>query len=271
MKKLTVIAAGLLLLAPTLAYSDTFSLRIGYFMPSALSASNLTAYPDSLWSIEMAQMSFTKEKFRGSMLGFGYEYFITKNLSLAFAVDFYSRNRPGYYVDYVQFGLNEGDFAFPYEFYDGDDIQHAFRVSSTPLQLSLKITPLGRKTRIIPFLGGGASLYLYSVSLYGQIVDFGDESWFYDFETDTAYSNPVDPALRDEHIYPVESVYGKEKGSVFGYHAFAGLQIPVGFRATIEAEARYHWAKATFEEWFQGFDKFDLGGLAISVGFSYWF
>lgn len=278
MKKLTILAAGLLLLVPVLAFSDSISLRGGYFMPRALSNAYLALHPDSLWAIEFDQMSFTMEKYRGTMMGISYEYFVGKNLSLAFTLDSYSKSRPGYYVDYVQFGLDEGDFAFPFEFYDGDVIQHAFSVSSTPLQVSLKITPLGRKTRLIPFVGGGAGLYFYSVRMYGQMVifnptdQFGDPiDWYYDFETDTAYANPADPNLLDELVYPVESVNGREKGSVFGYHAFAGFQIPIGFRATLEAEARYHWASATFAEWFQGFDKFDLGGLALTVGFNYWF
>ena len=271
MKKLTGLALGLLFLVPTLAFSDSFSLRIGYFMPSALSDAYLASHPDSLWAIELNQMSFTKEKFRGTMLGFSYEYFVGKNLSLALTLDSYSRNKPGYYIDYVQNTLEEWDFAFPYADFYGDDIQHAFSVSSTPLQISLKITPLGRKTRLIPFVGGGAGLYFYSVRIYGQTVNFGDRSWFYDFETETAYSNPDDPNLRDQQIYPVEQVNGREKGSVFGYHAFAGFQIPIGFRATIEAEARYHWAKAKFTEWFLDFDDFDIGGLALTVGFNYWF
>jgi hypothetical protein len=257
MKKLTVLAAGLLLLVPVLAFSDSFSLRIGYFMPRA--STDIVLHPDSLWAIEFDQMSFTMEKYRGTMLGFSYEYFVGKNLSLAFTLDSYTKNRPGYYVDYVQFALTEGDFAFPYEFYDGDIIEHAFSVSSTPLQVSLKLTPLGRKTRLIPFVGGGAGLYFWSVRMYGQMVNFSD-AWVY-----------TDPDLGDVDIFPVESVNSREKGSVFGYHAFAGFQIPIGFRATLEAEARYHWAKAKFTEWFQGFEDFDIGGLALTVGFNYWF
>ncbi len=278
MKKLTGLALGLILLVPSLAFSDSFSLRIGYFMPHALSDTYLASHPDSLWAIELSQMSFSKNKFRGTTFGVGYEYFVSKNISLAFSVDSYSKQTPGYYIDYVQFALDEGDFAFPYEFYDGDDIQHAFRISSTPLQLSFKITPLGRKTRLIPFFGGGGGLYLYSVRIYGQMVNysptdqFGDPvDWYYDFETDTAYSNPADPNLRDELIYPVESVNGREKGTAFGWHAFAGFQIPIGFRATLDAEVRYHSARAKFNDWFQGFDDFDLGGLALTVGFNYWF
>jgi hypothetical protein len=108
-------------------------------------------------------------------------------------------------------------------------------------------------------VGGGAGLYFYSVRIYGQMVNFSDP-WVF-----------TDPDLGDIDIYPVESVNGREKGSVFGYHAFAGFQIPIGFRATLEAEARYHWASATFDEWFLDFDDFDLGGLAITLGFNYWF
>jgi hypothetical protein len=259
MKKLTGLALGLLLLAPSLAFSDSFSLRIGYFMPYALSDSYFPDHPDSLWTIEFEQMSFLKNKFRGSTFGLSYEYFVGKNLSLAFTLDSYSKSRPGYYVDYVQNTLTEGDFAFPYVDFYGDDIQHAFSVSSTPLQVSLKITPLGRKTRLIPFVGGGAGLYFYSARIYGQTVNFSDP-WVF-----------TDPDLGDIDIYPVESENAREKGSVFGYHAFAGFQIPIGFRATIEAEARYHWAKAKFAEWFLDFDDFDLGGLAITLGFNYWF
>ncbi len=35
MKKLTVLAVGLLLLVPSLAFSDAFSFRGGYFWPKA--------------------------------------------------------------------------------------------------------------------------------------------------------------------------------------------------------------------------------------------
>jgi len=278
MKKFTGLALGLLLLVPSLAFSDSFSLRIGYFMPYALSDSYFPAHPDSLWTIEFEQMSFSKNKFRGSTFGLSYEYFVGKNLSLAFTLDSYSKSRPGYYVDYVQFEFEGGDsFAFPSE-YNGDFVEHAFGVSSTPLQFSVKLLPLGRKARLIPFLGGGGGIYFWRVKMYGQWIDFqpldefGDpEDWFYDFETESAYSNPTDPALRDLAIFPVNSTNTRESGTVFGYHAFAGFQIPIGFRATLEAEARYHWAKAKFTEWFLDFDDFDLGGLAITLGFNYWF
>lgn len=257
MKKLTVIAAGLLLLVPSLAFSDTFSLRLGYFMPGA--STDILTHPDSLWAIEFDQMSFNKSKYQGTIFGISYDYFIGQNLSLSFALDSYSKSRPGYYVNYGQFQLDEGAFAFPAEYYDGYIIEHAFGVSNTPLQVSLKLLPLGRKTRLIPFVGGGAGLYFWSVRLQGEMIDFSDP-WIY-----------TDDVLGDIDVYPVTIANGKEKGVQLGYHAFAGFQIPIGPRATIEAEARYHQAKAKFNEWFLGFEDFDLGGLAITVGFNYWF
>lgn len=257
MKKLTILAAGLLLLVPSPAFSDSFQLRLGYFMPSA--STNIGLYPDSLWAIELDQMSFNMEDFRGSIMGLGYEYFLGRNFSLAVTLDSYSKSRLGYYNDYVFVELDEGYFAFPYELYYGDDILHSFKVSSTPLQLSFKLAPLGRKARLIPFVGGGAGLYFWSVRMYGEMVDFGDPRIY------------PDEVLGEVEYYPVTGVNAKESGAAFGAHAFAGFQIPVGYRATIEAEARYHWAKAQLNELFSGFDAFDLGGLALSVGFSYWF
>jgi len=265
MKKLTGLALGLLLLAPSLAFSDSFSLRIGYFMPLALSDSYFPAHPDSLWTIEFEQMSFLKNKFRGSTFGLSYEYFVGKNLSLAFTLDSYSKSRPGFYVNYDQTQFDEGYFAFPTDQEPSDIvdwyyIEHAFAVSSTPLQVSLKVLPLGRKTRLIPFVGGGGGVYFWSVRLQGETIDFSDP-YFY-----------TDPVLGDIDVYPVLSdQFAKERGHAFGFHAFAGFQIPIGFRATIEAEARYHWAKAQLGATLPDYDDFDLGGLAITLGFNYWF
>lgn len=47
--------------------------------------------------------------------------------------------------------------------------------------------------------------------------------------------------------------------------------IPIGYRLTLEGEARYHFAKATFKDSFAGFEKFDLSGLSLSIGLNYWF
>jgi opacity protein-like surface antigen len=265
MKKLIVLAAGLALIVPTLAFADSFSLRVGYFMPRALSSSYLTLHPNSLWFVEFDQMTFALKDFRGGTLGASYERFFGPNLSLVLGVDTFSRRRLGDYWDYDQTEFTEGWFAFPVDLEPADIpdwyyISHSFRVSSTPVTLSVKLAPLGRKTKLIPFVGGGAGLYFWNTSLYGEMVDFSDP-WIY-----------TDPILGDIDIFPVISINSREKGMAVGYHAFAGLQFPIGYRATIDAEVRYNWAKGKFDDGLLvDFDDFDLGGLALTVGFSYWF
>ncbi|MEN6559905.1 MAG: hypothetical protein ABFD52_03925 [Acidobacteriota bacterium] len=257
MKKLTILAAGLLLLVPTLAFSDSVQFRLGFFMPQF--STDPTAHPDSLWAIELSQMSFNKSDYRGAMLGAAYDYFLGKNISLSLALDTFNRSQYGYYRDWVLNSLDEGDFAFPYEYYMGNDIAHSFRVTSTPLQLSVKLLPLGRRAKLVPYFGGGASLVFWSVRMFGDMVNFADP-WVY-----------PDPELGDVDIYPVESVLGRESGASFGWHAFGGFQIPIGYRTTIEAEVRYHSVKAKLDNWFAGFEPLDLGGLALTAGLSYWF
>jgi len=259
MKKLTVLAVGLLLLVPTLAFSDSITLRLGYFMPRALTNSYLTGHPDSLWTIELDQMSFQPKDYRGGMIGISYERFLGPNLSLALTLDGYNKSEVGFYNDWVLNTLTDGDFAFPYEFYLGEDIVHSFRATVTPLQLSLKFLPLGRRIKIIPYVGGGASLVFASVRMFGDQVNFADP-WIY-----------TDPDLGDIDIYPVESLAARESEMAFGWHAFAGIQVPLGYRATIEAEARYHAAQVRFDNMFVDFDAFEVGGLAVTVGLSYWF
>jgi hypothetical protein len=259
MKKLAVVAAGLILLVPSLAFSDSISLRLGYFFPKALSDSYLSTHPDSLWTIELDQMSFAPRDYRGGTVGIGYDHFLNKNISLSLIVDAYNKSNVGFYNDWVVNTLAEGDFAFPFEFYEGGDIVHSFRVSITPVELSLKFLPLGRRAKIIPYIGGGASMVFYGVRMFGDMVNFGDP-WIY-----------TDSVLGDVDIYPVEPIFSRENGTAFGWHAFGGIQFPIGFRATIEAEARYRSATGRFNGLFQGFDDFELGGLALTAGISYWF
>jgi opacity protein-like surface antigen len=267
MKKFTILIAALIVLIPSLAYSDMMTVRLGYYMPQALN--NLSAHPDSLWGIELTQMSMLKSDYRGSILGGGYEFFLTRQVSFAISVDTFSRENGGYYLEYVGIALDnadfQGDYAFPAQYYTGDfEVLHSFRVSMTPVQFSLKFTPLGRKTRLIPYVGGGAGLYFLSASIRGSMVDFS---------TPELVNDPSVPELGDFNIYPVVGANAHETRVVLGYHAFAGFMFPIGYRLTLEAEARYHFAKVNFREAFPApdFEKFDLSGLSLSIGLNYWF
>jgi len=259
MKKTYIPLLVMVLLLPAFAFSNTITFRLGYFIPRAGGG------PDSLWNIEFENMSFKKTDFQESMIGFNYEYFLTKELSLAVSVDTYNKNKAGYYRDFVGYSFDEGDFAFPADVYRGEFTPaHSFNVSIVPIQFSLKLTPFGRRSRIIPFIGGGVGVYFWSVVLRGDMVDFSNV-WEYEYE----------PGKFDD-IYYIEPTNARESNRLtFGYHAFGGIMFPIGNRLTLEASVRYNVAKGKFRQGldasFDGFEDFDLGGLVLAAGINYWF
>ena len=252
MKKTIGLVAILVLLLPTLGTSGALSFRLGYFVPRAQS---------ELWTIEFQNMSFQKSDFQTTTLGIYYEHFLTKELSLLIGVDSYSQTRLGSYRDYVGYAFDEGDFAFPAADYQGDFVlSHNFSVSITPIQLSLKLTPFGRRSGFIPYIGGGASLYIWTVKLLGDMVDFTDE-WVY-----------TDPELGDVPIYGVFQAQARaESRFSVGFQGFVGLMIPIASRLALEGEFKYNVGKGSLGSTFEGFDDFDLGGYQISFGVNYWF
>ncbi|MGB9836019.1 MAG: outer membrane beta-barrel protein [Candidatus Saccharicenans sp.] len=255
MKKIIPVLLAVLFLFTATASAGIFTFRYGYYVP------RMSGGPDSLWNIEFDNMSFRKSDFQGGMLGFGYEYFINRNLSLMLSLDLYSRNRGGYYRDWAMYSFDSQEFAFPASYFpEGDMIIHSFEVSQTPFQLSLKFTPLGRRVRFVPYFGGGVSLYLWSVRIHGRMIDFSDP-YIYD-----------DPDLGPIEVYPINYVISDENNRLsIGYHGFAGVMLPIGYRMTLDLGVRYNFLKVDFRDAFEGFEKFDLSGYVLTIGLNYWF
>jgi opacity protein-like surface antigen len=256
MKKTLGLLAILVLLLSGLGFSDSVSFRLGYFAPRANS---------DLWQIEFENMTFTKSDFNAALFGFSYEHFLTREISLVIGLDTYSRIVVGDYRDYVGLTFDEGDFAFPSDYRRDFTISHQLSVSSTPIQVSLKLTPLGRKSGFIPYLGGGVSMYIWKVRLEGDIVDFTDV-YVYD-----------DPDFGPVDVYSISyanTYYSNPRNETrfaFGFHGFAGFMIPVASRLALEAEFKYHSGKGDLGSAFPDFQKFDLSGYQISLGINYWF
>lgn len=259
MKKSLTILATILILAPSLAFCNAFSLRAGYFFPRAQHG---IEFMDSLWTIELDNMTFKKKDFNSSIMGLSYEYFLSRQVSLVFSVDTYDRVKAGYYKDWVGYEMDQGDFAFPADYYKGDfSVMHSFTFSLIPVQISAKVLPLGRRSKIIPYLGGGVGVYIWGVRLRGDMVDFADE-YVYD-----------DPDLGEVSVYPIVATQADESTRFsFGYHLFGGVQVPIANRLTLEAEYKYHFVnKGKFTDAFEGFEDFDLSGFQVTVGLNYWF
>ncbi len=250
MKKSLILLLALIFLTPSFAFSNIFTFKAGLFIPRAQS---------DLWTTEFENMSFSKNNYITTNFGFAYEYFLTREVSVVLGVDSYSKNKVGTYVDFVGIAFVEGDFAFPIEDYEGDFLPHSFNISITPIQLSLKLIPLGRKGKFIPYVGGGVGLYLWNVRLNGALIDFDpDNVWFYE-------PDGID-------IYPITTVDAWETNRIsFGYHAFGGIMVPFTKRMTFEVEFKYNRAQGELKEAFEGFMAFDLSAYQISLGLNYWF
>lgn len=251
MKKILITLFLVLLLLPLAASANIFTIRYGYFVP------RMSGGPDSLWNIEFENMSFKKSAYQGGMLGLAYEFFMNRNLSLVLSVDFYNRQKGGWYLDYTKYQIDDMFFAFPDLF--GGSIVHTFEVSQTPISLSVKITPLGRRVRFVPYFGGGVGLHLWTVRIQGEIIDFSDP-WI--------YSDPEG----DITVYPVYYALLEEQNKIsIGYNAFAGVMVPVGSRTTLDLGFRYNFLKGTFRDSFEGFEDFDLNGYSLVIGLNFWF
>jgi len=254
MKKSLILLLALIFLTPSLAFSNIFTFKAGLFIPRAQS---------DLWTTEFENMSFSKTNYTTTNFSFAYEYFLTREVSVVLGIDSFSKNKVGNYVDYVGIELVDGDFAFPTDYMEDFFPAHIFNVSITPIQLSLKLTPMGRTGKFIPYVGGGVGLYLWNVRLSGDLVDF-DEVWVY-------VPDGID-------IYPIKTVDAWESNRIsFGYHAFGGIMVPFTKRMTFELEFKYNRAQGELKEAFGGeeigekFEPFDLSAYQISLGMNYWF
>lgn len=269
---------ALIFFVPSLAYSNIVTFKLGYFVPSF----KYDNKADNLWWIEFDQMSFSKSDYHSTNFGFAFEYFLTREISLTLSIDSYSRNKLGQYKnDDTEFGYvgyyadtlgTDYDFAFPNVYY-GDFIpMHTFNISITPLQISLKLAPLGRKGKIIPYVGGGAGFYLWSLRLQGDLIDFDTSlgQWYYNELTGEIHLNNYNPD-EDIEIFPTYFADARDDNKFsIGYHAFGGIMIPVARRTTLELEFKYNSIRVNLDN-FQGFERFDLGGYQASVGLNYWF
>ncbi|MFQ6082145.1 MAG: hypothetical protein ACE5WD_02160 [Candidatus Aminicenantia bacterium] len=248
MKKYIISFIIIGLFFPSLIFSDTITFKFGEFFPRTNS---------DLWETEFDNMDFTKGDFVSTILGFEYEYNLTRNLSFAFEISSYSRNVSGFYKDW----LNIDDFAYPAgvnEIIDnyGIPISHVFGVSITPIQISFRVSPMGRKARIMPYFGAGLGVYFWRCKLQGETPLFDYEHEWYDTDFDVYVYEIWYSDIRDENNISL------------GFHGMAGLMIPFGERLVLIGEFKYSSAKGELEE-FLDFEDFDLTSYQISLGIAY--
>lgn len=249
MKKIGMILVVLAVLTPGFVFSDLVTFKLGYFFPRANS---------DLWTTEFDNLTLKRSDYTGSIFGFAYEYFVTREIAVQLSIDGYSKQKSGAYLDYEGISDYDGDWAYPSgTWFQADFIpQHVYSVAVTPIQVSLKFTPLGRGQRVIPYIGGGVGLYIWSARLQGDVIDF-DDPW-------------IDTEL-DVEIYPVDVYDIRDENKLrIGFQALGGIIFPLANRISLEGEFKYNFAQGTLDD-FIGFEPFDLNGFQVSIGMNYWF
>lgn len=249
MKRLGSILMLLMLVSPGLVYSDLVTFKLGFFFPRAGS---------DLWDTEFANMTLVKSDYTGSIFGFAYEYFVTRELALQVSVDGYTKQQSGFYNEWDGLVDGDGRWAYPRGSLGMADFipQHVYAVSITPIQLNVKLTPLGRANRVIPFIGAGVGLYIWSARLQGDLIDFDD------------VREDIDLGVIIHPTY-IADIRDDNKLS-FGFQGLAGIILPLASRVSFEGEFKYNFATGTLDR-FTGFERFDLSGYQISLAFNYWF
>ena len=249
MKKCLILSLSLILLVPSLAFSDIFTFKGGYLQLQMRS---------DLWGTEFENMHLGKKDYYDTLFGLGYEYFINRQVSFILSVEWYDNAKTGIYKDFIGDTIDGDDYAFDYGV--GFEIEHVFSVSIVPIQASLKLMPGRRAGTIIPYIGGGIGLYLWNVRIQGDMVNFTESELFYDPD--------LDADVEGYAIYPADA---RENRVSIGFHGFAGIMVPLVRRVSLDIEAKYNYAEGTLKDSFQGFEPFDLSGFQVTAGLSLWF
>lgn len=210
-----------------------FAWKFGYFMPSGNS---------DLWDYNSEIFLFEKEDLNSFSMSFSYNYHMNDFMTFTLEAGV------TYGSTYTQYADYEDEYGLPIE----TDIE----LSVIPIEFSIKMHPIGRGHRvgrfgavkrhaIIPYFGVGVGVYMYNYLEFGDYIDFANDQIIYaEFES---FNVGV------------------------GYFFVAGIEIPMGRGFGFLAEYKHAWVKAPLSEDFLGFEKFDLGGQTINVGFTFGF
>ncbi len=188
-----------------------------------------------IWDLNRQETTLTTGQMVGGTLGVGYDLFAGRWFNAAVAVSFYERDRD----------VEDRDYVYP----DGTPIVRTIQLSIVPVEASLKFLPLGRtRRRAIPYVGGGLGIYFWRYAETGDFVfNRGRRNAFIDFGDFRA------------------------EGQDLGWHVMAGLQIPIGRRATLDWEAKYTGLNGKLGPQFDpSFQPIDLSGWTFTGGLSFW-
>jgi hypothetical protein len=182
-----------------------------------------------IWEINMDNLAFDKKDLQGQYYGLEYEQAMSRNLSVFLEGGHYTKDHYSFYSDY--------------EYDDGSPIYQNLALQVTSLELGFKFYPLGQRMRFAPYFGASGGIYYWQYEMWGDFID-------------------VVEGTVDEDQYVEASAYTP------GFSGKAGILFRPARNLGFTAEARYQYLKGELSSFFEGFEKLDMNGLILTVGFS---
>jgi hypothetical protein len=214
----------LLLATASPASASGLDIRLGAFFPNA--NSNLFLDDESLYFVQ-------KSDWVGFTGGVEYNHVLAKNFEVAVHVDGYGRSIDTSYRDWMRD--------------DGTEIFQTLRLQIVPFGVTVQFVPTRKRTKVAPFLGGGADLFYWKYEEFGEFIDFFD---------------PDLPIYADHFI---------ADGVTFGFHATGGVRFYLNRDFALVVRGNYQWAETDMGGDFSpnepGFiNRIDLSGASVTFG-----
>jgi hypothetical protein len=167
------------------------------------------------------------DDFRGFTGGIEYSLNLSDHVELGFHLDGYSRSVDSSYREFE----NE----------DGAPIFQELDLNVIPLGATVRFLPAGRRAKVSPYIAAGGDVFFYQYEEQGEFIDFFDDDL---------------PISFDAFV---------SDGATFGFHAAAGLRVPLNSDFSLTGEFRYQWAETDMDDDFS-LNRLDLSGASVTVG-----
>lgn len=189
-----------------------------------------------IFSFTSSQLTVDRGNFSGFTFGSDLGFRLSQRLVLEVGAWYEGTDTPSEYRDFV----DQNDLP----------IEQTTTFRRVPVTASLKayITPRGRSVghfawipaKVAPYIGAGGGAMWYSFRQDGDFIDSETQEVFHD-------------TFRSSGWAP--------EG-----HAMAGVDVSLTPRLVLTGEGRYTYAKAKMDPDFEGFDRIDLSGFAVTAG-----
>lgn len=210
-------AVFLLCFVASTASAHSVAFRLGTFAPR---------FESDLWADNFETFTIESGDFDAVIGGVEVAIELSERVDLSFGVETTSKTVFSNYRDFVRD--------------DDTEILQDLSLRTTPVTVGVKVSPLGKRQRVLPYITGGAAFYVY---------DYREEGEFIDFDT-----------------FDIFGDFFRDRGVAYGAYLGAGAEIGVTELVFAFAEYRRHWARGTHGGDFDGFGRFDLTANQWSFG-----